>query len=407
MRVVHISYQYGFGNVGGAAVAASRLHDALLEKGVESFYICVRQTSAGRNVIQLPRNGFLRFSHKFLIDALRRIWKITPYRKSIALNVIPLFGLRRLLKRLNPDVVHVHWINDCVMSFGQLAKIDYPVIINLHDFYMINAIDPHPGQDKRYEIGFNKSNSDLISRYVFARKGEAIRRLNPVFVTPSKWGAYIACNSYLAHEYRCFAVSNIVRDEFFLLPFEYREKKKFHVLFVANAGINNPYKGYSDLVHSLELVPAEIKKQMVLIIVGDAEGPSSVSGIETKHVGKVSDIKNLVELYDSADCFAFPSLYETQGLVKVEALLRGCPVVCFNRSACSENVISEVNGWVAPDGDFKAFSRGLSYWFSCWATGTIWDKRRSISQMAREVYSKERILDEILFVYEHAKRGVK
>ena len=55
MRVAHIAFQYGLNNTGGAAIAATRLHQALLKHGVESHYICVYAREKGENVHELPR----------------------------------------------------------------------------------------------------------------------------------------------------------------------------------------------------------------------------------------------------------------------------------------------------------------------------------------------------------------
>jgi len=41
-------------------------------------------------------------------------------------------------------------------------------------------------------------------------------------------------------------------------------------------------------------------------------------------------------LYNLADCFVFPSLYEAFGLVGVEALACGCPVAAANAGAVPE-----------------------------------------------------------------------
>ena len=116
MRIVHIGYQYGEENTGGAAIAATRLHKALQANGVESYYVCVRQSQEGINVSRLPV-GWKRLLYLTLTKALRCLWRFTPYNESIELNCVPMYGLENLLKRINPDIVHVHWLNADVASF--------------------------------------------------------------------------------------------------------------------------------------------------------------------------------------------------------------------------------------------------------------------------------------------------
>ena len=50
MRIAHLSYYYGTKNTSGAPIAATRLHRALLEAGVDSHFICVKQLEPEVNV---------------------------------------------------------------------------------------------------------------------------------------------------------------------------------------------------------------------------------------------------------------------------------------------------------------------------------------------------------------------
>ena len=101
MTVVHIGYKYGQNNTGGAAIAATRLHKTLLARGIESHYVCVWQCEDGKNVHVLPRiDSFARQLYFFVTRGLRGFWKFTRWRKSIPLNIIPLFGLEKLLNTI-------------------------------------------------------------------------------------------------------------------------------------------------------------------------------------------------------------------------------------------------------------------------------------------------------------------
>lgn len=79
------------------------------------------------------------------------------------MNVVPLLGLEKLLRSIKPDVVHVHWLNADVASFKQIAKLPYPIVFNLHDLFVINAIAPYPYEDLRL--------MDLIVKIVIILKG--------------------------------------------------------------------------------------------------------------------------------------------------------------------------------------------------------------------------------------------
>ena len=61
--------------------------------------------------------------------------------------------------------------------------------------------------------------------------------------------------------------------------------------------------------------------------------------------------KALISLYRSADVFVMPSLLETFGMVLIEAMAAGIPVVTTNSPGCKDVVINEINGLQAEAGD--------------------------------------------------------
>jgi hypothetical protein len=60
MRVIHINFDYGSAGVGGAGVAASRLHRSMLSAGIDSRYFCTFQREGGEGVVEVPQKGLWR-----------------------------------------------------------------------------------------------------------------------------------------------------------------------------------------------------------------------------------------------------------------------------------------------------------------------------------------------------------
>ena len=61
--------------------------------------------------------------------------------------------------------------------------------------------------------------------------------------------------------------------------------------------------------------------------------------------GKITDREELRDLYVRADLFLFPSLYDTNSLVQIEAASQSTPTV-FIESATSSTVTNMVNGFI-------------------------------------------------------------
>jgi len=68
----------------------------------------------------------------------------------------------------------------------------------------------------------------------------------------------------------------------------------------------------------------------------------------------------LVELYQCADIFAFPSLLETFGRVLIEAMAVGLPVVTVDAPGCRDVVQHGHSGLLAKPGDIEGFATHIS-----------------------------------------------
>jgi len=78
------------------------------------------------------------------------------------------------------------------------------------------------------------------------------------------------------------------------------------------------------------------------------------AGTATHFVGYLSG-EDLAGAYASADAFLFPSSTETLGLVLLEAMAAGCPVVAANRGGIPDIVTNGKNGWLYDPADADGF----------------------------------------------------
>lgn len=74
--------------------------------------------------------------------------------------------------------------------------------------------------------------------------------------------------------------------------------------------------------------------------------------------GRVSN-KELEVYYNEAEIFTFPSMHEGYGMVLVEALNKGIPVIAFNNSAIPYTVKDGINGFLAEDKNAKSFAEKI------------------------------------------------
>jgi 1,2-diacylglycerol 3-alpha-glucosyltransferase len=108
----------------------------------------------------------------------------------------------------------------------------------------------------------------------------------------------------------------------------------------------------------------------------------------------------LPSAYSAASVFAFPSKFETQGLVALEAMASGVPVVACKQSAASDFVEPGKNGWLFNDTPEDCAS----------AIVKCAERKQDMSAAARataEQYSVEKCTGRLLRVYEKVLDGRK
>lgn len=74
--------------------------------------------------------------------------------------------------------------------------------------------------------------------------------------------------------------------------------------------------------------------------------------------GRVDDEK-LSSIYSKASLFVFPSSYEGYGMVLIEAMGFGLPVVAYNNSAIPYTVKDDYNGILIKDGDYRQMANSI------------------------------------------------
>lgn len=70
--------------------------------------------------------------------------------------------------------------------------------------------------------------------------------------------------------------------------------------------------------------------------------------------------EKLMDLYHAADAFVFPTYSETFGLVAIEAMAAGLPVVASDLAELKTYAQADKNSLLVPAGDVAAFANALN-----------------------------------------------
>lgn len=121
-------------------------------------------------------------------------------------------------------------------------------------------------------------------------------------------------------------------------------KYKIEGKFILYFGNFNPHKNVGALIEAYHKMPANIKKEYRLVIGGKKDRYrqallklSNILGLQERAIFTDFVYKeDLPYLYNAAEVFVFPSLYEGFGLPPLEAMACGTPVIAFKVASLPE-----------------------------------------------------------------------
>lgn len=125
---------------------------------------------------------------------------------------------------------------------------------------------------------------------------------------------------------------------------ELRQRTTLPARYVLHMGTNKPHKNVPILLQAWSILDAAVRSRFTLVLAGprDQRNDEDARLCQTlgiadsvTHYGPVVET-DLRALYQGADLFVFPSLYEGFGLPVLEAMAMGTPVACSDRSSLPE-----------------------------------------------------------------------
>ncbi|MEW6077397.1 MAG: glycosyltransferase family 4 protein [Thermodesulfobacteriota bacterium] len=368
MRVLHINTS----DVnGGAARAVFRLHQALLQHGVDSRMLVQIKGSDDPAVsgplTKLSRGiGYIRPT----VDQLPLKWYPKSGQGFFHPAVVPFSGIHHRIKEINPDVVHLHWITGGFLRVEDLAHIKRPVIWTLHDMWAFTG-GCHYDDDCGKHASLCEScpmlgsfKKDLSTR-VFLRKLRAYSKLQDmIIVSPSRWLAALARDSRLLKNKRIANIPYTVDPHVFRpIPKSLAKeaiglpKAAKVVLIGADKVLQDQRKGFSKLCQAL----SEIKSVNMELVVFGAGRPQRDFPFDfpVHYLGKLHDDLALKVAYNAADVVVAPSLQENLSCVILESLSCGTPVVGFRIGGNADMISHKWNGYLSEPYDPSDLARGI------------------------------------------------
>lgn len=355
MKIVHINATYGVGSTGQIV---RDLHESALCAGQESYAYWATAAKTNKETRNVYRIGNV-FDHK-LHALLRRLGGLQgDYSRNSTVRFC------KKLRKLNPDVVHLHnlhsnYINVPIL-LNHLANMQVDVVITLHDCWFLTGYCTHYLPYKCQNWQQNCVNCPAMStnwkkHQVQKRKAclqEAFARMKRVkLIGVSPWITEVGSKAIQGDRITAECIYNWVDTDIFQpIDCSARIKQEYkipphHKIVLGVAQGWSKEKGIIEFLRIAE----KFVKSVTVLLVGDRLNAPDRENV--RYLGHKKQ-QDLVELYSSADVFVNPSRMETFGLVTVEAMACGTPVVCYDNTSF-KFIVPKQCGIVVHDGDISA-----------------------------------------------------
>ena len=365
---------------GGAAVAANRLTEALLNNGVKAkMLVCKCEKDSSLYVTQTGtrlQNKWNFYYERVIIWLTNRLDKTNLFKVSIANAGI---DVTKTSEFREADIIHLHWVNQGFLSLKGIRKIlksGKPVVWTMHDMWELTSICHHAYDCQHFETEchdcpFLKTQGpkDLSNR-VFRKKLQLLDSAgNLTFVAVSNWLADRARSSALTGRFPLTVIPNSISLSRFVVidrddartTLDISER---YVLAFGAARIDDPIKGFGYLAEALRLLveSGRIHREDMRVLLFGGVRDSSVFQqlpVPYTHLGYIDDEDKLSQVYSASDVTVSSSLYETFGQTLIEAMACGSTPVSFDGSGQADIIQHQQNGYLAERLSAQSLADGI------------------------------------------------
>ena len=352
MRIVMLSDNE---SLGGAAIAASRLAEALIGLGAEVIRI-VGQTDWRNH----PWTTEILMTHREYL-LMKAIGKVSTRLKTRAVNLVTARRLGALLTQLKPDIINVHNLHNAGWGpqlVGLSARIA-PTIWTLHDMWSFTGRCAYAYDCRRFISGCDGScptpteypslSPALIPGAWKLRRRLFAQHADLVAVCPSDWLAQEARAGLWAGHRLEVIPNGLPLDRYVPLTRELARDalgvdSARPVLLAAAQALTEQRKGGKIVIEAIENIQS---RPLTLITLGHGHLPIASEGIDLFSLGHIDHERTLVLAYNAADLLVHAAPVDNLPNVVMEAIACGTPCAGFAIGGMPDMVRGGITGWLA------------------------------------------------------------
>lgn len=355
------------GDASGAQVQMKRLCNGFKNRGVNARILCRERTS--HDSVLMP----------YRPRAERWLQKVT---KRLGLNDVHLIssaGVASLPEFQEADLLDIHCFHSGTFSYLSLPNLtrNKAVVFTFHDMWPITGHCHASLECDRWKTGCGAcphldihppvirdatAIEWILKKWIYQQSRFSI-------VTPSRWLRDRVKESML-HDHQVHMIPHGVNTQTFkpLDKNACRQRLNItpgkNVIMCAMESMWRPLKGADLLVHALEQLPPALTKDSVLLFFGNSNREIlDRIRIPVVELGYIHDDEAKAVAYSAADVFIHPTRAESFGLVALESIACGTPVVAFHVGGLTEIVRDGITGSLAMPEDPRDLSNKIRDFF--------------------------------------------
>jgi glycosyltransferase involved in cell wall biosynthesis len=356
-------------SAGGAAKAAYRLHKALLSNQINSKMYVLKKNYTHDNTI-ITTTGIINKTLNLIRPSIEKL--MTKKNTSGLYFSSSYFSNNSLVKKVikdNPDIIHLHWINNGTLSIADFKKFKKPIVWSMHDNWPFTGGCHIKLKCTKYESMctscplLHENLLSNLSKKIFIRKKKVYKKCDIYPVALSSWLEEETKKSSLMGKMMISKIPNPINTNLYREIDSAAAKNFLNIkpdIKVLLFGAVNPLKDFNkggDLL--LQAFKYLTSKNIVLLIAGTTKPEKELFPIESIYLGSLSDELSLILAYNAADVTIVPSRQENLSNTIMESLACGTPVAAFNTGGNKDMVITDSTGYLAENEDSEDLAKGI------------------------------------------------
>lgn len=312
--------------IGGTYSYLCTLSKELIKKGYEIHILSSKPNKIYKQ-LNYPQDCIIHHVGLLKHKRFEKGNKMLAYLRRIIFEFSFINGVRKKIKEINPDIINPQ--SPITPSLGcALSKRDF--IITCHGIFL-SGFEELWKRKGRKDVKLTSKFYKFLEKYNLKRCNETI-----------------GVSQGVVDHYSQFIKSTLIENSIDIEPFNKIdvERKKNRFLFL---GRLSPEKGLDYLLDALRILDKVLDKDIEFIIAGAGDEAyidslkqksKDFTHIMVKYPGPLYD-EAKIKLYKSSSIFVLPSLFESFGIVLLEAMAAGCGIIASNCSGPKEIVKDE------------------------------------------------------------------